>query len=317
MGLTTSPAWVQSAEEDENADPTSLLLPRTPNSIRPASHNYMPTPKSNAVPGRHFDHVREGTPVAITTPVQQSASKWQKFAKASDYDYVKPPTSRGQIVDDEWMKENMPDLETPWEPIDRDEEGEQMGFWLLNASKRRRRMMRFHQTLMMHPMVPAMFRLIVLTFSALALGLAGSIFHRSDSAGCNNNSSTYLAIIVDTIAIVYTAYITYDEYTSKPLGLRSHYAKMRLIFLDLLFIVFDSANLSLAFQALTDPRWTCRDSEVSQPTFCRFDKDICVRQKTLTATLLIALIAWLFTFAISTLRFVVLCYTSCTRLSLT
>ena len=263
----------------------------------------MPTPKANAVPGRHFDYAREGAPVTITSPVSEHASKWQQFAKASDYSYPKPPTSRGQIVDEEWMKENMPDLETPWEPIDKEDREEEEGFWLLSASKRRRRVDNANRLLMNHPAVPLVIRLIVLTFSCLALGLAGSIFKQSKFAGCDNNSSTWLALIVDVVAIVYTVYITYDEYTSRPLGLRSHNAKMRLIFLDLLFIVFDSANLSLAFQALTDSRWACRAADQPDPTYCPFDKSICTTQKALTGTLLIALVAWISTFAISTLRY--------------
>ncbi|KAH7128234.1 hypothetical protein B0J11DRAFT_265395 [Dendryphion nanum] len=302
--VRTLPPWVQSVEEDDNADPTSLLLPRTPTSVRPPSHNHVPTPKPNAVPGRHFDHAREGTPVTITSPISEHASKWQQFAKSSDYDYVRPPTSnRGEVVDDDWMKENMPDLETPWEPIDKEEEEDNRGFWLLNASKRKRRFNKFHRILMNHPMVPAAVRLTVLAFSCLALGLAGTIFDKSTTAGCENNSSTWLALIVDIVAIIYTTYITYDEYTSKPLGLRSHNAKMRLIFMDLFFIVFDSANLSLAFQALTDERWACKDTDLAG-TYCQFSRDICVRQKALTATLLIALVAWLLTFAISTLRLI-------------
>ena len=111
-----------------------------------------------------------------------------------------------------------------------------------------------------------------------------------------------MAILVDIVAILYTSYITYDEYTSKPLGLRSPNAKMRLIFLDLAFIVFDSANLSLAFQALTDERWVCRISDDDGGNTCLFSHDICARQKALTATLFIALLAWLTTFAVSTLR---------------
>lgn len=202
------------------------------------------------------------------------------------------------------MKENLPDLETPWEPIDKEAPEEGEGFWLLNASKRRRRVAKAHRLLMNHPMVPALIRLVVFTFSTLALGLAGSIFKQSKHAGCENSSSTWLALIVDIVAIFYTVYITYDEYTSKPLGLRSHNAKMRLIFLDLLFIVFDSANLSLAFRALTDERWACRSSDEPVQSYCPFDKAICARQKALTATLLIVLVAWLCTFAISTLRFV-------------
>ena len=297
------PPWVQSADEDEIADVTSLLLPRTPTSIRPASHNYMPTPKSN-VPGRKFDHAREGAPVTLTTPFHENASKWKQFAAASNYEqHDRPISSRGQIVDDDWMAANLPDLEKPWEPIDEEEKEEKIkGFWMFSPAKRRRKWARFHRTIMNHPMVPALVRCVVLTFSILALSLAGAIFHKSDSVGCDNNSSTWMAIIVDVVAIIYTVYITYDEYTSKPLGLRSHNAKMSLIFLDLAFIVFESANLSLAFQALTDEKWACRDPAEAQASYCPYNRPICVRQKVLTATLLIALLAWLATFSISTLR---------------
>jgi hypothetical protein len=145
---------------------------------------------------------------------------------------------------------------------------------------------------------------MVLMFSIMALSLAGAIYHYSDSLGCDNNSSTWMAIIVDVIAVLYTIYITYDEYTSKPLGLRSHNAKMSLIFLDLAFIVFESANLSLAFQALTDEKWACREALDDSAQVCPYHRSICTRQKALTATLLIALFAWLGTFTISTLRYV-------------
>ncbi|PVH97143.1 hypothetical protein DM02DRAFT_644381 [Periconia macrospinosa] len=301
--VRTLPPWVQSTEEDDDdaADATSLLLPRTPVSARPPSHNYTPTPKPNSYPGRKFDHVREGTPVTQVVSTSDQASKWQQFKKASDLDHVRPPSSRGQIVDDDWMRENMPDLEEPWQPMDQEKKEEEKGFWLFSKAKRAR----FHRALMNHPMVPLAVRMIVLTFSVLALALAGAIFHKSDSQSCENNSSTWMAILVDIVAIIYTIYITYDEYTSRPLGLRSHNAKMRLIFLDLAFIVFDSANLSLAFQALTDEQWACKNaSEQAGFSFdnCPYRSDICVRQKALTATLLVALVAWLGTFTISTLR---------------
>jgi hypothetical protein len=308
---------VQTADEDENADATSFLLPRTPTSVRPASHNFMPTPKSN-VPGRRFDHAREGAPVTLGTPISDSALKWKQFAQASSHfgdHHDRPVSSRaGQIVDDDWMKENMPDLETPWQPIDESKEDERLkGFWLFSPAKRRRKVMRFHRVMMNHPMVPAVIRMVVLVFSIMALSLSGAIFHHSNSAGCENNSSTWMAIIVDVVAILYTVYITYDEYTSKPLGLRSHNAKMSLIFLDLAFIVFESANLSLAFQALTDEKWACRTSPEElcpegltctplNTRVCPYTRSICTRQKALTATLMIALFAWLGTFTISTLR---------------
>jgi len=295
------PPWVQSADdEEEGIDATAFLLPRTPTTVCHANHNFCPTPKSN-VPGRKFDHAREGAPVTLSTPVSDSAPKWKNFTNGSNHD--RPISSRGQIVDDDWLKENMPDLEQKWEPIDKDTGVEDTkGFWLFTSEKRKRRLVRFHNTIMNHPMVPALVRAIVLIFSILALSLACSIYRHSNNNGCNNNSSTWMAILVDIVAVLYTVYITYDEYTSKPLGLRSHNAKMSLIFLDLAFIVFESANLSLAFQALTDDKWACVDSDRSNS--CPYRQSICERQKGLTATLFIALIAWIATFAISTLRLI-------------
>ncbi|KAF1835898.1 hypothetical protein BDW02DRAFT_261345 [Decorospora gaudefroyi] len=296
------PPWVQSAadaDDDDDADATSFLLPRTPNTVRHANHNFCPTPKSN-VPGRKFDHAREGAPVTLSTPVVDSAPKWKQFTQASDT--TRPVSSRGHIVDDDWLKENLPDLEQKWEPIDQANDDDKIqGFWLFTPAKRRRKLLRFHKTIMNHPMVPALIRTIVIIFSILALSLASSIYRHSLNNGCTNNSSTWMAIIVDIVAVLYTVYITYDEYTSKPLGLRSHNAKMSLIFLDLAFIVFESANLSLAFQALTDDKWAC---VTSQYTSCPYTRSICQRQKGLTATLFIALIAWIATFAISTLRLI-------------
>ena len=103
-----------------------------------------------------------------------------------------------------------------------------------------------------------------------------------------------MAIIIDAIALVYIIYITRDEYTGKPLGLRSAKAKMRLIFLDIFFIVFDSANLSLAFEAITDAKTT--------PPFCPLGQLVCRQQEALASVLLIALVAWMMTFSISVLR---------------
>jgi hypothetical protein len=68
-----------------------------------------------------------------------------------------------------------------------------------------------------------------------------------------------MAIVVDVVAIPYILYITWDEYTGKPLGLRSPKAKIRLVLLDLFFIIFESANLALAFAALTDNNGSCKN----------------------------------------------------------
>jgi hypothetical protein len=96
----------------------------------------------------------------------------------------------------------------------------------------------------MHPLVPLFLRMIVLTTSTLALGLSCSIYHLTNKSTFSQTPSTIMAIVVDVVAMPYIGYITWDEYTGKPLGLRSPKAKMRLVLLDLLFIVFESANLT-------------------------------------------------------------------------
>lgn len=110
-----------------------------------------------------------------------------------------------------------------------------------------------------------------------------------------------MAIIVDAVALFYLVYITWDEYSSKPLGLRSPVSKARLILLDIFFIVFDSANLSLAFETLSSPQGACTDARINHEVVPKNDK-MCDRQKALSSVLLIALIAWLMTFSISVLR---------------
>lgn len=150
--------------------------------------------------------------------------------------------------------------------------------------------------------MPVIIRMVVFGFSLIALALAVAIYRGTTkehdgplaSTVDQNDSvhatpSTIMAIVVDAVAMVYLIGITYDEYSGKPLGLRPPSAKLRLILLDLIFIVFDSANLSLAFEALGDN------------TSCG---PICSEQRSLVSVLLIALIAWLTTFSISVIRYV-------------
>lgn len=107
-----------------------------------------------------------------------------------------------------------------------------------------------------------------------------------------------MAIIVDAVALPYILIITHDEYFSKPLGLRPPAAKLRLVLLDLAFIIFESANLALAFESMAGVDGSC-DTQTDGR-----QKVACDRSKSLAAVLLVALIAWLFTFTISMFRMV-------------
>ncbi|CAI5758371.1 unnamed protein product [Candida verbasci] len=159
-----------------------------------------------------------------------------------------------------------------------------------------------------NPLVPLFLRILTLIFCAIALALACSIFVFSkrdyDGHSIEQKPSTIMAIVVQSVALVYVIYIAYDEYSGKPLGLREPMSKMRLVMLDLLFIIFSSANLSLAFNTLYDDEWVCR--ELKAPSYVGnifpVVSSICKRQRGLASFLFVVLFTWVLTFTISLLR---------------
>ena len=202
------------------------------------------------------------------------------------------------------MNQNIGDYSEPWQGK-RETSDLESGKKSLDFMQRRKIWkQRFRFKVLHSPMVPLLIRLTVFVFCLIALALGGSIRHYSTIYARPQGASTDMAIVVDAIALAYLVYITYDEYMGKPLGLRPATAKMRLIFLDLIFIVFASANLSLAFDSLSDVAGSCVFAQINDSLDQRNDK-ICMRQQALASVLLIVLIAWLMTFAISVLRYVI------------
>ena len=237
-----------------------------------------------------YDPESEWNSLSLRGVVTEPESRWRVFADASAYPILE--VEGRQTVDRAWLAENGPDYSKPWLADAMDGDCElNPGRYFKYKAKRRAWYTRAQQTVLRKSIVPLIIRMNVFFFSAVALALAGLIHHRSTNEHLPQTASTDMAIVVDVVAMIYLLYITYDEYTGKPLGLRSAKAKLRLIFLDLFFIVFDSANLSLAFEAVGHEDCI---------------KQICSRQEALASVLLIALIAWLLTFAISVLRYVVL-----------
>lgn len=78
--------------------------------------------------------------------------------------------------------------------------------------------------LLRNPFIPLIFRIVVLTFSAAALGIAATIYESVQSANadsdptnnCATRASTYMALVVGSVAVPYIGYVTWDEYTAKP-----------------------------------------------------------------------------------------------------
>ena len=292
-------------DEDDEEIQAATQSPVFPTGAHIAHHNPQPAPSFwNSQPqrGRLYDHERESAPPLPRGSVRDTSSRWKAFTSSSMY----PRTSTDldqETVSEEWLTQHGADYSQPWlEGGDEDdvEKGKMSAF--KSHIKRRAWYLRLQRTLLRSPVIPLIVRMINFSFSMVALGLAGSIHHLTvNNRYMGSSTSTKMAIIVDAIALVYLLYIAYDEYSAKPLGLRSAKAKMRLLFLDLFFIVFDSANLSLAFEAVGD-EGRCGV--------------VCDRQEALASVLLVALIAWLLTFSISVMRSVLNIRTSHASLEL-
>ncbi|KAJ5833823.1 hypothetical protein N7474_002134 [Penicillium riverlandense] len=296
----TLPAWVRSIEievdDDDEATVTDRLLPPQPNDALVAQHNHSPsTARRECSESRDQRLLGEDRSAS-----QDRESRWITFSRAIQY--PRETGREGNQVTPEWMDKNHGDYSQPWRGQLLD--GDSPEYPLHTASRRRDAWFkRFHSSLLKSPVVPLILRLTVWCFSLSALALGGSIQKIADGLHRPQGPSALMAIIVDAVALVYLVYITFDEYTSKPLGLRSPTAKARLILLDLIFIVFDSANLSLAFASLSEVTGSCKVAEVNHKWVPKNDA-ICSRQKALASVLLVALLAWLMTFALSVLRLV-------------
>ncbi|KAJ9608250.1 hypothetical protein H2200_007238 [Cladophialophora chaetospira] len=319
LPVRTIPAWVRDAEEDDLEDP-QFHAPDAPHSALVAHHHYSPsTSRRLQIPGIQH-HEDDFSPIGRSAPPR--TSRWTSFAQPSTYPRE---NFNSEKVDQGWLNENWTDYKKPW-LADHDDDNVEDSTSRYRAFRRKRKVWykRAQFTVLRNPFIPLIFRMIVLTFAITAMALGASIYHETDkvtrciaqppgerSADCIDrvgpdakdyyrDPSGLMAIVVDAIAIIYTIYITYDEYFSKPLGLRRARAKVRLVLLDLFFIVFQSANLALSFESLTVDEGACKNG-TAPTTVGRFDK-ICDRAETLSSVLLISLVAWLLTFSVSVLR---------------
>lgn len=145
---------------------------------------------------------------------------------------------------------------------------------------------------MRHPLSPLLFRLGVMVTSILALGIASRIYQLEDTINHESAERTQsvVAVVVDCVAIPYIGYMIWDEYTGKPLGLRSAMSKISLILLDLVFIIFKSASTALAFESFI--YHSVRETALVHLSMA------------LAAFQLIGLISWSMTFTVNIFRMV-------------
>lgn len=244
-------------------------------------------------PGRRWDHLRTADPVIMglgyRDPHEDPYTRWRDFIRSSAYGL--DPEVEHEVVPHEVLQQQMPGLErpvrTPLHPLD-------------TMARRRSRKKTFFKSfkdfVLRHPIAPLIFRLTVLITTLSALVVAVNMFKREKDpliTTTYETSQSTIAIIIDSVAIPYIVYMTWDEYTGKPLGLRQPGQKVSLTLLDVIFIAFKSASTALAFEALV--YHTGKSSTVEETTNKRL-------AQALAALMLVGLISWILNFTISVFR---------------
>ncbi|KAI0132742.1 hypothetical protein BJ170DRAFT_260045 [Xylariales sp. AK1849] len=253
-------------------------------------------------PGRRWDHLRSAEPVIMGTgyraPGADPYAQWRDFIHSSTYGWL--PGQEHEVVSNDYLHQLQPGLDNevqaPYHPRDPKSK---------SVSRKQRFMSRLWNTMLRHPIVPLIFRLLVLATSIAALAVSVNILNseRAEQMEADSDDTetrraeinqAIMAIIVDTIAIPYIIYMTWDEFTGKPLGLRPPLQKISLTLLDLIFIIFKSASTALAFQALVSRRSSSDNGTALTLHLAR----------SLSALMVVGLAAWVSNFTISVFRLV-------------
>jgi hypothetical protein len=201
--------------------------------------------KGGAERGRRWDHLRCAEPVIVSKFLtSEPGSPWYDFVRSSAYGHL--PDEEAQVVDVDVLDKLQPGFNNPVD-IPRASDLKRT-----RSTRRAALYKRFWDVILKHPLVPLAFRLTVLVTSVIALALGIKILEAGKGKQTRGADWTQavVAIVVDCVAIPYIGYMTWDEYTGKPLGLRSATSKISLVLMDLVFIIFKSASTTLAFEAL-------------------------------------------------------------------
>ncbi|KAK3940104.1 hypothetical protein QBC46DRAFT_341815 [Diplogelasinospora grovesii] len=242
--------------------------------------------KNGADRGRKWDHLRSAEPVIVPgyIPVNPN-SQWRDFVQSSEYGHL--PNEESEIVEPEMLDTLQPRFNYPVN-VPRPLNGRNTRQGRTAALYKRA-----WNIILRHPLVPLLFRLTVLLTSIVALALSARIFElerAEENKNTSERAQALVAIVVDTLAIPYIGYMTKDEYTGKPLGLRPATQKISLVLMDLFFIIFKSASTTLAFEALV--YHNSREGEVQQYS------------RALAAFQTVGLISWTLTFSVNVFRLV-------------
>ncbi|EHA52096.1 hypothetical protein MCOR27_005225 [Pyricularia oryzae] len=203
-----------------------------------------------------WDHLRSADPVIVPNRAPQLQQTWRDFVTSSSY-AAHRPNEHSEIVDDADLEKLQPGLN---DPICLPSSAGGDTAHKSSTRTKARRATPFLERLILvpvrHPLGPLFCRLMVLSTSVIALALAATIQRRiSEDSGDPNvgqeeRGQAIFAIAVDTVAIPYIGYITWDDNMGRPLGLRPPKERVKLILMDLFFIMFKAASTGLAFETL-------------------------------------------------------------------
>jgi hypothetical protein len=244
------------------------------------------TRKDGSERGRKWDHLRSAEPVIVPRFSRATPdSPWRSYVQSSRYGRL--PNEEAAVVDPEVLDKLQPGFNGPVDVPDLN------GAMARRPTRTKVLYKRLWRIILRHPLVPLAFRLTVLLTSIVALALGARIYeleHHGDSGGSSELAQSIVAIVVDTVAIPYIGYMTWDEYTGKPLGLRATTQKISLVLMDLFFIIFKSASTALAFEALVYHNSGDRETREYSQALASFQ--------------IIGLVAWSLTLSVSVFRLV-------------
>lgn len=243
--------------------------------------------KGGAERGRKWDHLRSAEPVIVSkflTP--ETGPFWRSFVRSSAYGHL--PNEEAQVVSVDELDKMQPGFNNPAD-VPRSNDLKRS-----RATRTAALYKRVWSGILEHPLVPLAFRLTVLVTSVIALALGIKILESEEGEADPDRGAEWtqavVAIVVDSVAIPYIGYMTWDEYTGKPLGLRTATSKISLVLMDLFFIIFKSASTTLAFEALVY-------HNAYIPVVERYSRALAAFQT-------VGLISWTMTFTVNVFRLV-------------
>lgn len=96
-----------------------------------------------------MDAGRSRQPVILHQPLSLTAERWQSFGRNGHVPRM--PDESGELVDDDWEKERLANLDKPWHPQAIEQHDEEIdGLWFFSEPRRAAARKRYRVSLLMY-----------------------------------------------------------------------------------------------------------------------------------------------------------------------